>query len=464
MTPLLEAREVTKTFGGGLLDRRHTIALRDFSLALAEGRPSVTAVVGESGSGKTTLARLLLGLLTPTEGEVAYRGRDLAAMSRPSWRTFRREVQAIFQDPYEVYNPFYRVDHVLTVPVAKFRLATSRAGARALIEDALRAVGLRPDETLGRFPHQLSGGQRQRVMVARALLLRPRVILADEPVSMVDASLRATILGALRQMTLDLQIPVIYITHDLATAYQIAENIVVLYRGAVVEAGDVELVVKDPRHPYTRLLVGSIPLPGVRADVDGRQRAGPGEPRARGGRSGLSLRGPLPLGDAGVPGVRAASLPDRNSSRGRLLPLPGRARAAAARDGDGLRRIQRGPATGIGPHSGRLVDVEHASGPGNGVLWPDRPGRVRRADRSRPSCARLRSRPLARPRGRRRGQRGEPGRFGSGARRDGHRGAPRRDARRGRLPDASLAGQCGRPLPRARGGAPRPSGASRPGE
>jgi peptide/nickel transport system ATP-binding protein len=261
--PLLEARDVTKIFGGGLLDRRHTVALRRFSIALAERRPSVTAVVGESGSGKTTLARLLLGLLTPTDGRVAYRGRDLAALSRAEWRTFRREVQAVFQDPYEVYNPFYRVDHVLTVPVAKFGLATSRAGARALIEDALRAVGLRPDETLGRFPHQLSGGQRQRIMVARALLLRPRVILADEPVSMVDASLRATILGALRQMTLSLEIPVIYITHDLATAYQVAENIVVLYRGAVVEAGDVELVVKAPGHPYTQLLVGSIPVPGV---------------------------------------------------------------------------------------------------------------------------------------------------------------------------------------------------------
>jgi peptide/nickel transport system ATP-binding protein len=263
MATLLEAREVTKSFGGGLLSRTHTVALRQFSLALAEGRPSVTAVVGESGSGKTTLARLLLGLLTPTEGRVSYRGRDLSAMSRPERRAFRREVQAVFQDPYEVYNPFYRVDHVLTVPVAKFGLAASRAEARILIETALRSVGLRPDETLGRFPHQLSGGQRQRVMVARALLLRPRVILADEPVSMVDASLRATILAALRQMTLDLQIPVVYITHDLATAYQVSENIVVLYRGTVVEAGDVEQVVKHPQHPYTQLLVASIPLPGV---------------------------------------------------------------------------------------------------------------------------------------------------------------------------------------------------------
>ena len=263
MTPLLEARDLHKHFGGGLLDRAHTVALRDFSIALDGDRASVTAVVGESGSGKTTLARLLLGILTPTAGQVRYRGQDLAAMSRKERRVFRREVQAIFQDPYEVYNPFYRVDHVLTVPVARFRLAPSRAASHALIRDALQAVGLRPDETLGRFPHQLSGGQRQRVMVARALLLRPRVILADEPVSMVDASLRATILGALRQMTLDLGIPVVYITHDLATAYQVAENIVVLYRGAVVEAGDVEAVVKQPRHPYTQLLIASIPLPGV---------------------------------------------------------------------------------------------------------------------------------------------------------------------------------------------------------
>jgi oligopeptide/dipeptide ABC transporter ATP-binding protein len=306
MTTLLEAREVTKSFGGGLLDRRHTIALRGFSLALGEGRPSVTAVVGESGSGKTTLARLLLGLLTPTEGRVAYRGRDLTSLSRAEWRTFRREVQAVFQDPYEVYNPFYRVDHVLTVPVAKFGLATSRAGARALIENALRAVGLRPDETLGRFPHQLSGGQRQRVMVARALLLRPRVILADEPVSMVDASLRATILGALRQMTLDLQIPVIYITHDLATAYQIAENIVVLYRGAVVEAGDVELVVKDPRHPYTQLLIGSIPLPGIDRKWAADGTRVPASPRPAEGAPGCLFEDRCP---SAMPACRAAAPP-----------------------------------------------------------------------------------------------------------------------------------------------------------
>jgi peptide/nickel transport system ATP-binding protein len=260
MTPLLEARQVTKIFAGGILDRHSTMALEDFSLALDSAQPSITAVVGESGSGKTTLARLLLGLVTPTRGQVLYQGLDLRTMSHADWRAFRRDVQVIFQDPYEVYNPFYRVDHVLTTPVSKFKLASSKAAARALIEEVLQAVGLRPEETLGRFPHQLSGGQRQRVMVARALLLSPRLILADEPVSMVDASLRATILGALRTMQLERGISLVYITHDLATAYQISDHIIVLYRGSVVEAGDVELVVKQPQHPYTQLLIASIPL------------------------------------------------------------------------------------------------------------------------------------------------------------------------------------------------------------
>src|SRR5438128_397036 len=261
MTTLLEAQHVTKLFSSGLLDRHATMALEDFSLAIDSERPSITAVVGESGSGKTTLARLLLGLVAPTRGQVLYQGQDLQNMTHAAWRTFLRDVQVIFQDPYEVYNPFYRVDHVLEMPIARFGLASSRDEARTLIHDTLRNVGLRPEETLGRYPHQLSGGQRQRVMVARALLIRPRLIIADEPVSMVDASLRATILGSLRQLNEEFGISLIYITHDLTTAYQISENIVVLYRGSVAEAGDVERVVREPRHPYTRLLIGSIPLP-----------------------------------------------------------------------------------------------------------------------------------------------------------------------------------------------------------
>jgi oligopeptide/dipeptide ABC transporter ATP-binding protein len=262
MTALIEARHLTKVFGGGLIHRSNSlVALDDLSLTIEEAPPTITTIVGESGSGKTTFARLILGLTAPTYGQVCYRGVDLRKLDRNQRRQFRREVQVIFQDPYEVYNPFYRVDHVLQEPISNFGLAKSKAQGQDLIEEALVSVGLRVEETLGRYPHQLSGGQRQRVMVARALLLRPRLIIADEPVSMIDASLRATVIESLKDLNRQFKISLIYITHDLTTAYQMSENIVVLYRGAVTEVGDVERVVKEPEHPYTRLLIRSIPQP-----------------------------------------------------------------------------------------------------------------------------------------------------------------------------------------------------------
>lgn len=265
MTALLELKNVTKVFGGGLFTRRRTVAVDDVTFSLTADNPTMIALAGESGSGKTTLAGLLLGVLAPSDGQVLYKGQDTRKMSRRERKLFRREVQPIFQDPFAVYNPFYKADHLLNVAVSKFKLASSKADGRRLVEEALGTVGLRPDETIGRYPHQLSGGQRQRIMVARALLLKPKVILADEPVSMVDASLRATILESLRTLNRDMGISILYVTHDLTTAYQICQNIVVLYRGTVVEMGDVDLVIKDPKHPYTQLLVKSIPqLRGVR--------------------------------------------------------------------------------------------------------------------------------------------------------------------------------------------------------
>ncbi len=275
MTALLEAVNVTKAFGGGLFDKTQTIALENFSFSISEEAPSVTAIVGESGSGKTTAARLLLGLTSPTSGEVRYQGRSLEKLSRAEKKTFLSDVQTVFQDPFEVYNPFYKVDHVLETPIRNFKLASSKEDQRALMYNALEAVGLRPDETLGRYPHQLSGGQRQRVMVARALLLKPRIIIADEPVSMVDASLRATILESLLVLNRDFGISLIYITHDLTTAFQISEDIIVLYRGTVAEAGDAGLVVPRPEHPYTKLLVGSIPMPNPDLPWLGERVLGP---------------------------------------------------------------------------------------------------------------------------------------------------------------------------------------------
>jgi len=273
MTALLEARQVSKIYGGSVLGKRETtVALENLSYSIPDDQASMTAIAGESGSGKTTLALLLMGFLRPTAGQVFYRGRDVVAMSGAERRLFRREVQPIFQDPYEAFNPFYRVDHVLETPLKRFGLASSKRDARSQIEAALERVGLRPNETLGRFPHQLSGGQRQRIGVARALLCRPRVIVADEPVSMVDASLRATILASLQVLNRDLGISIIYITHDLTTAYQICENIVVLYLGKVAEVGTVERVIREPKHPYTQLLVSSIPV------ADRRRRWGDDAP------------------------------------------------------------------------------------------------------------------------------------------------------------------------------------------
>ncbi len=258
--PLIELRNVTKVYGGGgAFNKRTVTALDDFCYSVIESPATITAVVGESGSGKSTMANILLGLERPTSGNVFYRGKDIAKFDRAERRTFRREVQAIFQDPYGVYNSFYKVDHVLETPVKKFKMASSSAETQKMIDEALLAVGLRPQDTLGRFPHQLSGGQRQRTMIARTLLLRPRIIVADEPVSMVDASLRVTILASLLRLKNDFGISLIYITHDLATAYQISDHIIVLNKGKVVEQGDPEKVVKHPEHPYTRLLISSIP-------------------------------------------------------------------------------------------------------------------------------------------------------------------------------------------------------------
>src|SRR3982074_1264475 len=180
MKSLLEAQNCTRIFGSGLLGKGHTVAVDGVSLIVNEDKPSITTIAGESGSGKTTLARLLLGMIQPTSGSILYRGDSLTAMDRGARKQFRREVQAIFQDPYEAYNPVYKVDQTLTTPVRKFHLGQSREEGQQRIEDSLRMAGLRPEETLGRYPHQLSGGQRQRIMVARALLLNPSGILADD--------------------------------------------------------------------------------------------------------------------------------------------------------------------------------------------------------------------------------------------------------------------------------------------
>jgi peptide/nickel transport system ATP-binding protein len=263
MAALLELKNVSKIYSRGLLTQVSTTALNNVSLRLDDAQPTIMTVAGESGSGKTTLAMLLLGFIAPSSGKIFYKGQDIHALRGEEQMLFRREVQAVFQDPFAVFNPFYTVDHLLSVPIDRFKLAKSKTQAKDKMVEALTAVGLRPGDVLGRFPHQLSGGQRQRINVARALMLRPKLLVADEPVSMVDASLRANILETLRGLQKNYGVSIIYITHDLTTAYHVTKSIVVLYRGAVMEAGDVDTVIKSPQHPYTKLLIDSIPWPDI---------------------------------------------------------------------------------------------------------------------------------------------------------------------------------------------------------
>ncbi len=240
---------------------RSVTALRDCTMTLTGAPATITAVAGESGSGKSTLAGAVLGFVKLDQGQVLFQGRDVAAMTRRQRFDYRRQVQAVFQDPYAVFNPFYHTDHIFNLVMRRFGLAENKRDARRRIAEALDRVGLRTDDVLGKHPHQLSGGQRQRIMIARACLMAPRLLVADEPVSMVDASLRSMILDIMLRLRDEDGISFLYITHDLSTAYQISDDIHIFYQGALVESGDVNAVLGRPKHPYTQLLIESIPEP-----------------------------------------------------------------------------------------------------------------------------------------------------------------------------------------------------------
>jgi peptide/nickel transport system ATP-binding protein len=249
--PLLESRDLRKTFGHG----EHAVdAVRPASFALQPGE--ILAVVGESGSGKTTLARLLLRLLEPTGGQILLDQQDV---SRLSHKAYWRRVQAVFQDPFASFNQFFRVGTLLEQALHIVDDPMTAADRRARINDALEAVGLKPSEVLGKWPHEFSGGQRQRIMIARALLVRPELLIADEPTSMLDASLRATILNLLLDLRKRHGMGIIFITHDIGQATYISDRILVMYRGEMVEQGPAEQVLWAPQHPYTVRLMSDVP-------------------------------------------------------------------------------------------------------------------------------------------------------------------------------------------------------------
>jgi peptide/nickel transport system ATP-binding protein len=263
MTELLSLRDVSKTFHrGGLFSRKRVEAVKSVSFTLDAGRPEIFTVIGESGSGKSTLARMILGIQQPTSGTLMLDGEDVAALGgRASRMAFMRKVQPIFQNPFEAFNPLKQLDHYLFLTARRFREARTQADAEQLADEALRQVGLSLGEIRGRFPHELSGGQLQRVAIARALVSRPRLIVADEPVSMVDASLRMSIVNLFRDLRDRLGISIIYITHDLATAYTISDRLIIMQKGSVVEEGEAKAVLSAPAHPYSRALKDAVLLP-----------------------------------------------------------------------------------------------------------------------------------------------------------------------------------------------------------
>lgn len=262
---LLDLERVGKAYTtGGLFGRTTFLAVDDVSFSLDEGRPEIFTIVGESGSGKTTLARMILNLTAPSRGTVGFRGVDLANIhGRRQRLSFMQQVQPIFQNPFSAFNPLKKVDRYLFATARCFTDASSVERLEERIDTSLRHVGLSLKEIEDRFPHELSGGQLQRVAIARALIPGPALIVADEPVSMVDASLRMSIVNLFRTLRDDLEVSIIYITHDLATAYYISDRIVIMQRGKVVEAGDARTVLSAPQHPYSRRLKSAVLSPDV---------------------------------------------------------------------------------------------------------------------------------------------------------------------------------------------------------
>ena len=257
---LLELASVSKIYRrGGLLSTRRVEAVKNVSFRIEAKRPSIFTIIGESGSGKTTVARMILNITRPSSGTIRFRGRDLSTIRGLAQRLdFMREVQPIFQNPFEAFNPLKRLDHYLFSTARRLAGIADPADVERRADEALHDVGLSLAEVRGRFPHELSGGQLQRAAIARALLSRPSLIVADEPVSMVDASLRMSIVNLFAMLRDQLGVSIIYITHDLATAYTISDRIVIMREGRVVEAGPARDVLDHPQHPYSQLLKGAV--------------------------------------------------------------------------------------------------------------------------------------------------------------------------------------------------------------
>jgi len=255
MEKLLEVEDLTKTFTlGSVLSRVKITAVDDISFYIKPAE--IFALAGESGCGKTTTARIIMGFDHASAGAIIHGGKK-EAKNEKVW--FTEGIQAIFQDPFGTFNPLREVERYFFETIKNYKLAKSKQEAIARIDAKLRLVGLTYEDLAGKYPSEFSGGQLQRISIARALLTDPKLIIADEPVSMVDASLRMSIVNLFKKLRDELGVSVLYITHDLATAYYVCDRIAIMFRGDIVEMGTVEQVLMTPKHPYTQLLRASIP-------------------------------------------------------------------------------------------------------------------------------------------------------------------------------------------------------------
>lgn len=292
---LLKADDLTKVYNlGRIFSREKIVAVNSANFSLPKDKPQIFTLAGESGSGKTTVAKMILGFVEPSAGRILYGDQDITHIkSRAQKMQFMKEIQPVFQNPFETFNPLKRVSTYLFETALNFGIAADRAEAEEVVDLALKRVGLSIDTVRGKYPNEYSGGQLQRVSVARSLITGPSVLVTDEPVSMVDASLRMSIVNLFKSLSQEQGVSVIYITHDLATAYYVSDRIAIMLRGNIVEIGTVEQVLDEPMHPYTQILKDSVPEPDPESKWD-KDIALTDLERAEYGLSGCKFAGRCP--------------------------------------------------------------------------------------------------------------------------------------------------------------------------